>query len=95
MHLHIYGTHRVLTLMRYLADCPPNWGFSPTSCVSPHVYMQESLGVKKAGKALLYTITCPVGPYFSSGLFTPISLYANPRYVRAWIGGTGDAKIGG
>lgn len=56
---------------------------------------QESLGVKVTNKALLYIITCPVGPYFSTGLFSPVSLYANPRYVRSWFGGTGDAKIGG
>ena len=57
--------------------------------------LKESLGVKVTNKALLYIITCPVGPYFSTGLFSPVSLYANPRYVRSWFGGTGDAKIGG
>ena len=57
--------------------------------------LQGALGVKKSKSALLYVVTCPVGPYFSSGLFSPVSLYANPKFVRSWIGGTGDAKIGG
>ncbi|KAL0612040.1 Branched-chain-amino-acid aminotransferase, cytosolic, partial [Plecturocebus cupreus] len=54
-----------------------------------------SLGVKKPTKALLFVILSPVGPYFSSGTFNPVSLWANPKYVRAWEGGTGDCKMGG
>lgn len=60
-----------------------------------YIGTQGALGVKKSKSALLYVVTCPVGPYFSSGLFSPVSLYANPKFVRSWIGGTGDAKIGG
>ena len=56
---------------------------------------QPSLGVKKPTKALLFVILSPVGPYFSTGSFNPVSLWANPKYVRAWKGGTGDCKMGG
>ncbi|XP_051817268.1 branched-chain-amino-acid aminotransferase, cytosolic isoform X2 [Antechinus flavipes] len=56
---------------------------------------EPSLGVKKPTKALLFVILSPVGPYFSSGTFNPVSLWANPKYVRSWKGGTGDNKIGG
>ncbi|XP_060021281.1 branched-chain-amino-acid aminotransferase, cytosolic isoform X4 [Lagenorhynchus albirostris] len=56
---------------------------------------EPSLGVKKPTKALLFVILSPVGPYFSSGSFNPVSLWANPKYVRAWKGGTGDCKMGG
>uniref|UniRef100_A0A287DCG4 Uncharacterized protein n=1 Tax=Ictidomys tridecemlineatus TaxID=43179 RepID=A0A287DCG4_ICTTR len=56
---------------------------------------RPSLGVKKPTKALLFVILSPVGPYFSSGTFNPVSLWANPKYVRAWKGGTGDCKMGG
>ncbi|XP_030069721.1 branched-chain-amino-acid aminotransferase, cytosolic isoform X2 [Microcaecilia unicolor] len=56
--------------------------------------MEPSLGVKKPSKALLYVILSPVGPYFSSGTFNPVSLWANPKFVRAWRGGTGDFKMG-
>ncbi|KAM8912565.1 branched-chain-amino-acid aminotransferase, cytosolic isoform 7-T7 [Lycaon pictus] len=60
-----------------------------------HYAVEPSLGVKKPTKALLFVILSPVGPYFSSGTFKPVSLWANPKYVRAWKGGTGDCKMGG
>ncbi|XP_051890279.1 branched-chain-amino-acid aminotransferase, cytosolic [Pristis pectinata] len=56
---------------------------------------EPSIGVKKATKALLYVILCPVGPYFGTEIFNDVSLWANPKYVRAWRGGTGDCKLGG
>ncbi|XP_073506626.1 branched-chain-amino-acid aminotransferase, cytosolic isoform X2 [Phyllobates terribilis] len=69
-------------------------GVSSSLCLSP-LSLQPSLGVKRPSKALIYVILSPVGPYFSSGAFTPISLWADPKYIRAWKGGTGDSKIGG
>ncbi|XP_072876649.1 branched-chain-amino-acid aminotransferase, cytosolic isoform X6 [Chlorocebus sabaeus] len=57
--------------------------------------LPPSLGVKKPTKALLFVLLSPVGPYFSSGTFNPVSLWADPKYVRAWEGGTGDCKMGG
>ncbi|XP_072922168.1 branched-chain-amino-acid aminotransferase, cytosolic [Hemitrygon akajei] len=56
---------------------------------------EESLGVKMPTKAMLYVILCPVGLYFSTGTSDAVSLWANPKYVRAWKGGTGDCKLGG
>ncbi|XP_078530224.1 branched-chain-amino-acid aminotransferase, cytosolic isoform X1 [Lissotriton helveticus] len=56
---------------------------------------EPSLGVKKSSKGLLYVILSPVGPYFAGGGFSPVSLWADPKYVRAWKGGTGDYKMGG
>ncbi|NP_001087994.1 branched chain amino-acid transaminase 1, cytosolic L homeolog [Xenopus laevis] len=56
---------------------------------------EPTLGVRKPSRALLYVILSPVGPYFSSGSFNPVSLWAEPKYVRAWMGGTGDCKVGG
>lgn len=55
---------------------------------------QESLGVGPSNRALLFVIASPVGPYYKTG-FNAVSLYATQHYVRAWPGGTGDAKIGG
>jgi branched-chain amino acid aminotransferase len=54
---------------------------------------QESLGVSPPNKAMLFVICCPVGPYYKTG-FSPVSLYAEDRFVRAWPGGTGAFKIG-
>ena len=40
-------------------------------------------------------ITCPVGPYYSSGSFQPVTLTCDTKDIRAWPGGTGSSKIGG
>ncbi|XP_036373843.1 branched-chain-amino-acid aminotransferase, cytosolic [Megalops cyprinoides] len=55
---------------------------------------EPSLGVKKPSRALLFVILSPVGSYFSTGA-KPVSLWADPKYIRAWRGGTGDCKMGG
>ncbi|XP_068442207.1 branched-chain-amino-acid aminotransferase, cytosolic isoform X7 [Clinocottus analis] len=55
---------------------------------------EQSLGVKKAANALLYVILCPVGSYFNSQT-DGLSLWADPKYTRAWKGGTGNYKMGG
>lgn len=55
---------------------------------------QPSLGVKWPGRALLYVILCQAGSYFNSEA-DAISLWADPKYTRAWKGGTGDCKMGG
>uniref|UniRef100_A0A665TMA2 Branched-chain-amino-acid aminotransferase n=1 Tax=Echeneis naucrates TaxID=173247 RepID=A0A665TMA2_ECHNA len=54
---------------------------------------EPSLGVKKPCRALLYVILCQAGSYFNKT--AAISLWADPKYTRAWKGGTGDCKIGG
>ncbi|KAI9099893.1 aminotransferase [Phlyctochytrium arcticum] len=55
---------------------------------------QESLGVGPSNRALVFVIASPVGPYYKTG-FNAVSLCATKQYVRAWPGGTGDAKVGG
>ncbi|XP_042232429.1 branched-chain-amino-acid aminotransferase, cytosolic-like isoform X2 [Homarus americanus] len=54
---------------------------------------EPTLGVQRPTEALLFVILCPVGPYFASG-FKPVSLLADPQYVRAWPGGVGMMKMG-
>ncbi|CAF1523149.1 unnamed protein product, partial [Didymodactylos carnosus] len=44
-------------------------------------------------ESLLFVLTGPVGPYFPTG-FKPISLLADPNYVRAFPGGVGEFKAG-
>ncbi|KAK3893274.1 hypothetical protein Pcinc_002906 [Petrolisthes cinctipes] len=55
--------------------------------------IKPTLGVQRPVEALLFVILSPVGPYFSSG-FKPVSLLADPQYVRAWPGGMGMMKSG-
>lgn len=56
---------------------------------------QPFIGVAESKSALLYCFTSPVGPYFKSGTFNPVSLYADPKFIRAWPGGVGESKMGG
>nr|XP_061805100.1 branched-chain-amino-acid aminotransferase, cytosolic-like isoform X5 [Nerophis lumbriciformis] len=60
-----------------------------------HYSIEPSLGVTRAGRALLFVIVGPVGPYFATGSFNPVSLLADPSFVRAWKGGVGAYKMGG
>ncbi|XP_074041796.1 branched chain amino acid transaminase isoform X2 [Leptinotarsa decemlineata] len=53
-----------------------------------------TLGVQQSDSALLYTILCPVGTYWSDGQEESIALLADPRYARAWPGGCGSSKLG-
>ncbi|KAL9654248.1 hypothetical protein ABK040_010280 [Willaertia magna] len=54
---------------------------------------ERTLGVLPPNSAKLFVICCPVGPYFKSG-FAPVKLLADPQFVRAFPGGTGNSKIG-
>ena len=58
--------------------------------IATHKY----LGLAATDSLLLFVITSPVGPYYKSG-FKPVRLTADTPYVRAWLGGTGFAKVGG
>lgn len=65
-------------------------GLTPPLCPS-----QPSLGVGVVTQALLFVILCPVGSYFPGDSMTPVSLLADPAFIRAWMGGVGDYKVGG
>lgn len=71
----------------------PSQTFSSLYIRPTFIGTQNSLGVKSSNTALLYIVTCPVGPYFSSGPTEPVSLLADPNYIRAWPGGVGDKKM--
>ncbi len=58
------------------------------------VAVEPALGVRAATEYLYFIICSPVGPYFPKG-FAPVRVKAEPAYVRAVEGGTGDAKCGG
>lgn len=52
---------------------------------------EEAFGVKPAKEYKFIIFTGPVGPYYPK----PISLWAEQKYVRAVVGGTGEAKAAG
>ncbi|XP_065754888.1 branched-chain-amino-acid aminotransferase, mitochondrial isoform X2 [Phocoena phocoena] len=57
--------------------------------------LPPSLGVGNPTRALLFVILCPVGAYFPGDALSPVSLLADPSFIRAWVGGVGDYKLGG
>lgn len=70
-----------------------DWG--PGLLTLPLCPSQPSLGVAQPTSALLFVILCPVGAYFPGGSVTPVSLLADPTFIRAWVGGVGNYKLGG
>jgi branched-chain amino acid aminotransferase len=55
---------------------------------------EPHLGVRPARKYLFFIILCPVGAYYKEGL-NPVKIYVEDKYVRAAVGGTGEAKVAG
>nr|XP_007966124.2 branched-chain-amino-acid aminotransferase, cytosolic isoform X3 [Chlorocebus sabaeus] len=97
--LPVFDKEELLECIQQLVKLDQEWVPYSTSAslyIRPtFIGTEPSLGVKKPTKALLFVLLSPVGPYFSSGTFNPVSLWADPKYVRAWEGGTGDCKMGG
>uniref|UniRef100_A0A3B4F995 Branched-chain-amino-acid aminotransferase n=1 Tax=Pundamilia nyererei TaxID=303518 RepID=A0A3B4F995_9CICH len=88
----------LLECIRRLVEIDQDWvpqSDSASLYIRPtFISTEPSLGVKRPGRALLYVILCQAGSYFNSEA-DAISLWADPKYTRAWRGGTGDCKMGG
>jgi branched-chain amino acid aminotransferase len=54
---------------------------------------EVGLGVRPSNKALYMLIATPVGAYFDPS--KAVSVWISTEYVRAALGGTGEAKCGG
>ena len=55
---------------------------------------EPHLGVRPSNAYLFYIIIGPVGAYYKEGL-NPVKIYVEDFFVRAAIGGTGEAKTSG
>ncbi len=55
---------------------------------------EPHLGVRPAKTYVFFIIVGPVGAYYKEGL-NPVKIYVEDRYVRAAVGGTGEAKTAG
>lgn len=55
---------------------------------------EPHLGVRPSNAYLFYIIVGPVGAYYKEGL-NPVKIFVEDKYVRAAIGGTGEAKTAG
>ena len=58
-----------------------------------YISLQPTLGVIRANEAKLFVLVGPVGPYYPTGM-APVKLLADPKFVRAWPGGSGGFKMG-
>ena len=71
---------------------PPKVGSS--LYIRPFMIATEvAIGVRPSKSAKYILIACPVGAYFSTT--SAVTVWISTEYVRASIGGTGEAKCGG
>ncbi|XP_062337161.1 branched-chain-amino-acid aminotransferase, mitochondrial [Osmerus eperlanus] len=97
--LPLYDKAEMLECIRKLVEVDQEWvpySLDASLYIRPtFIGIEPSLGVSRASQALIFVILGPVGPYFTTGSFSPVSLLADPGYVRAWRGGVGAYKMGG
>ncbi|XP_030195603.1 branched-chain-amino-acid aminotransferase, mitochondrial isoform X2 [Gadus morhua] len=97
--LPLFDKAELLECIRKLVEVDQEWvpySLDASLYIRPtFIGVEPSLGVSRAGKAMLFVIVGPVGPYFATGSFNPVSLLADPSFVRAWRGGVGAYKMGG
>ena len=97
LSLQSFDKNEFVECVRKLVHIDQEWvPYSTTSTLyirPTFIGTDPNLGVAPSNRALLYVITCPVGPYYASG-FKPVTLLADPAHVRAWKGGSGAYKMG-
>ncbi|MBN1626878.1 MAG: branched-chain amino acid aminotransferase [Deltaproteobacteria bacterium] len=63
--------------------------------IRPAMFATEPhLGVRPSKEYIFFIILSPVGNYYKEGL-NPVKIYVEDKYVRAAVGGIGEAKTGG
>lgn len=95
--LPLFDGNEFVSCIKKLIDVDQEWvpyhTFSSLYIRPTFIGIEPSLGVAASSRCLLYVITGPVGPYFATGV-KPVSLLADPKFIRAWPGGCGDKKMG-
>lgn len=93
-----FDGEEMLDCLRELVRIDSSWvpeGDGYSLYIRPTIISTHSfLGVAAAANVKLYVILSPVGPYYATG-FNAVTLLADPKFVRAWPGGSGHTKIGG
>ncbi|XP_075873127.1 branched-chain-amino-acid aminotransferase, mitochondrial [Nelusetta ayraudi] len=97
--LPLFDKVELLECIRKLVEVDQEWvpySLDASLYIRPtFIGIEPSLGVSLAKHAMIFVIVGPVGPYFATGSFNPVSLLADPAFVRAWKGGVGAYKMGG
>lgn len=84
----------LVNLMRVDGDWVPG-DTEKSLYLRPFMFSTEvGLGVKPADSYRYLLIASPAGAYFPRGV-APVSVWLTPDYVRAAVGGTGEAKCAG
>lgn len=87
-----------LDALKQLIDVEKDWipNLPGTSLyIRPFIIGTEPfLGVAPAKKYQFYIILSPVGAYYAEGI-NPVKIAVEDKFVRAVVGGTGEAKTGG
>ena len=81
-------------LVRLEADWVPHTPGTALYIRPTMIATDPYLGVKPSDSYLCYVILSPVGAYYKGG-FSPVKIWISDEYVRAALGGTGEAKTGG
>lgn len=93
-----FDPDELVECIKALVDLDRDWvpkNESGSMYIRPtHIATNNNLGVATPDSSKLFVMLTPVGPYFKTGL-QPVDLLADPKYIRAWPGGTGSAKCGG
>lgn len=93
----IFEEKELLDCIRKLIQIDQEWvphSSSSSLYIRPSMIATEpTLGIHASADVELFVILSPCGPYFSTGV-KPVNLMADSRYVRAWPGGCGFAKMG-
>lgn len=88
----------VFDAIKTLVDLERDW--IPTKpetslYVRPFIFAVDPfLGVRAASQYKLMVILSPVGAYYPEGM-NPTKIYVEDEFIRAAVGGTGEAKTGG
>jgi len=92
-----FDADELIKCIKELVSVDQDWVPNSTSSslyIRPTMIATEpTLGVSASTHTKLFVMTGPVGPYFPTG-FNPVSLLADPKYCRAWTGGSGSYKMG-
>lgn len=81
-------------LVRLEADWVPQSEGTALYIRPTMIAVDPYLGVRPSEHYLCYVILSPVGAYYKGGL-SPVKIWISDEYVRAAMGGTGEAKTGG
>lgn len=95
-----FDGRELVELIKVLISIDKDWVPKATRAQPASLYIrptmigtEPTLGVQTSATVKLFVLVGPVGPYYATGM-APVKLLADPRFVRAWPGGSGGFKMG-